>query len=873
MINKFQAALITVVIVIGIIVSILLVILPDTVQKTPIPDEDKQFETTPDEAAFQDEVLKEVESSFKPVNGSREVVSPKGFFIKGCVRGKDTNENIQVFDLQIHRKLKKGKSYNQKTAKGGSNNWKEKKGISNNLDGKKGTNDKWKTIIHETVNTDAGSFNYPVNDAGVYRVAVRSSRHKKHITDEFTLSEKNRTIELVISLESGYSIRGVVVDDDTDNPIEDARVFVLNKREQDSLFWFLRGFEERRINTTTNARGEFLLRGLEKEYTLIAALHHHYAATYVEAESGTNAKVEIRLMKGPVIYGKAFDDNGNPVSKLLITVTGSPLPIPRYVLTDEAGGFRTAPMRPGRIFVHASPIPERETKKKSPLFTPETQVVTMQDSDEEVIFGPSPDKVIWRGHLLKGSKEPVSHGIVEVSPTSIHGKEAYYFNAASTASCNKEGLFEFKKLVPGTYRVRIYFPKRSLHFVWGNIELEMPGLTEMDIHLSGGEIHGMVVDQITENSVTGVKGEVYARIKKQNNKSKNYTAVLDEEGCFHFYGVDPGEYQLISVIEESTTRGYKTCIVGENEVVKNIKLPIIHGGRFLLKLCEFNINEGNEFNLSVRRLDDAHDDKGKSGGKGKNIEKGWKESPVGKVDWQTEFTLDPGEYEVLLEFLRFGTVKRAFEIFPGETTFVEIFRYELGSAATDVFDITGTVEYQDGIPLSGAYVRAIANEGPWEDMRKTDREGRFTLKGIRSGTWKMDVWVPGSASKTGINCQDLVIPEGDTSPAPLVIVISIGIIRGELYDASTGRTLGERSKSWRVVIRDVKTEKVITQSYGGYSGNGISEFSISGIDEGEYKLIITADGYKAYRSDPITLLKYQIQDLGRIELKPEDGGE
>ncbi|MHC4942876.1 MAG: carboxypeptidase-like regulatory domain-containing protein [Planctomycetota bacterium] len=834
MISKSKAAIMAVVLVAGTLIAIMLLLSTSSDGDPFLPDDLDPMATRSDEVVILSEIEGGDDPSSQPAGDSREQLAVKGFHINGQVRDKHTNEGIPLFDLQINRKADRGS---------------KEKGYE------------WDEVVHETVATDTGRFYFPLHQGGTYSVTVRSSCYKKHATEEFDLTDKNKAKELLLFLDPGSSIRGVVVVDATGFPVEGARVFSLTEKGQDPFYWLLRGFEEYSITAKTNERGEFILRGLDKKEVFLVATHPHYAESRSDDKDQSGDYVVLRMQKGPIIHGKAYDDHGNPASDILITVKGYQLLIPRSVLTEKDGGFRTPPLRPGRLFVRASPFTEEKAKNRKPLFTTETQLVEMKDEDEEVIFGPSPGKVIWRGHLYKASGEPVSNGMLEVFPASsgkYGGKEAYFFRTTSRAACNEQGLFEFIKLPTGTFRVRVLFPEESLRFFWGEVNLDKPGLIEKDIHLSGGEIHGKVVDEITGLAVTGVEGLVYATAFEP--KRKNYTAVLEDDGEFHFYGLISGEYELTPAIEGSLKKSY-TCNVRENEVVKNIKLPIIHGGHLLLKLYDFYTSENNEFMMSVRRLDGGEKEERPSKGKGE-------ESMVVQGDWETRLILDPGEYEVELDFLSFGIVNRRFDIFPSRTTLVEIFRSELGPAA-EIFDLNVILQYQDGVLLEGSYVRIMANEGPWSDTGRTDIDGRVTLEGIRPGTWTMDVWIVDSASKSGITCEDLVIREGTRPPDPLFIIISVGIIRGEILDASTGRALEEGAGYWSALLEDAETGKIITQTYGD-SGSGLSEFNLVGINEGEYRLTISANGYEKYDSDPFSLKENEILDLGRIELKPEE---
>ncbi len=820
----------------GLVFSILQLLPPVSDQEVLLHGTQGPNETDADEVTIVDEIEDGNEHSI-PAGESRDLLAPRGFYIKGHVRDKDTKENVSAFDLEIKR-----------------------------VQDGKGKNEEWPAIVHETVKSDAGFFNFPLNGAGEYRVTVRSSCYKKQVMEDVKVSETNRVRELVFLLGSGYCLRGMVVDHATGYPVEDARVFPLNKKNDDSLLMFMLGFNEFRISDKTKERGEFLLKGLDNEPISVAAIHPQYVEAQAEGEPGTGNDLVFRLKKGPVIYGKAFDDRGNPVSKLLISVMGFQMPISRYVLTEDDGGFRTAPLLPGMILVRASSHPEI---KKSE-FTTETQVVVMEDRDEEVTFGPGPVKVTWSGCFYNGSKEPVAGGEVKLFPALVHSKVARYFNAGTNAVCDEQGRFEFKKLAMGVYRVNVSVPDQSFPIEWGEVTLDKPGLFEKDLHLSGGQIHGIIVDEISGQPLRGVKGVIYAGIPKEKNR--DYAALVDETGAFHLYGLASGEYQLTPHIQGAPSQTYHGFDLGESEVLKNIELYVSYGGRLVISLCGFEALEHGEFTMSWRPYDekDAGKDRGKGKEKGKG-NRGWiKGSVDGDPAWETGRVLNPGVYTAVVEFINLGVIEKTFEIFLDQTTFLEIYRNELGAEITDAVDVTGTIKYEDGTVLAGAYVSVSTDDVQGSNssaMDKTSEYGEFTLRRLRPGTWKMDVWIPASSSKTSISCPDLIILGGGVTPAPLDIIISIGIIKGEVFDAATGNPLGESVDSFRAVVMDVKTQKVVAQSY---CGGGSGRFSFSGVEEGEYELVISANGYEEYRSDPFTLSEKQLLDLDHIHLDPQD---
>ena len=87
-------------------------------------------------------------------------------------------------------------------------------------------------------------------------------------------------------------------------------------------------------------------------------------------ESGT---VTLQLEQGFRIFGWAYDDAGKPIAGLTIRMAGDAAPVARPAVSRKNGRYRTAPARPGRLFLTASegPLPPGAR----PRFTTETRIV------------------------------------------------------------------------------------------------------------------------------------------------------------------------------------------------------------------------------------------------------------------------------------------------------------------------------------------------------------------------------------------------------------------------------------------------------------------------------------------------------------------
>jgi len=123
--------------------------------------------------------------------------------------------------------------------------------------------------------------------------------------------------------------------------------------------------------------------------------------------------------------------------------------------------------------------------------------VELLDEDVEVNFGPTPGHVTWKGTLFDYDGKPVAEAWImpylwDIFPppgatmldklrTLTHRKES-----------SPEGMFEFRKLIPGRYRINIILSGESGVISCGEVTFASPGIHDKDLHLPnpGGKISG-----------------------------------------------------------------------------------------------------------------------------------------------------------------------------------------------------------------------------------------------------------------------------------------------------------------------------------------------------------------------------------------------
>ncbi|MFH2001803.1 MAG: sigma-70 family RNA polymerase sigma factor [Planctomycetota bacterium] len=748
------------------------------------------------------------------------------FVLAGHVKDELTGEPVTAFDLEIWDFDENGES---------------------------------QRAVHETVRHESGSFEISLTKGGDYKIMVRSSRHGP---SEMRVHIAKDTIEpLLVLLDPGAVYKGRVVDDATGAPVADAIVFSasLIGVNRDAHYNVMHGFDQGYAHARTDADGCFALSGLfESRYIYpafkgryrLTAIHPDYAEGVTFCDPKGSAPVEIRLKTGFQIHGKVLNDEGAPVEGLMIGMIGAETPCERTVLTDANGCYTLPPTLPCRVHLTACAPPDRDEADYA--FSTEKKWVDVKDRDLEVDFGTAPDQVCWTGTFKDVEGNPVPGGVVEVSPVTTDRSDTHLYNLRQRFECDDQGRFEARKLLPGTYCVRLHW---TAMYEWGNITFDEPGNVERDIQVSGGSIRGVVVDADTGQPVR-LDGRYGSIMTHSDGAGFGYfTSNLDPYGRFSLEGLPPGSYRLISHIEGYPQNQFSPPFkLGKDEILRDVQVPIKPGGKLKISLAGFENEEQREFRLYMN-------EEGKQRMYFGSLEIG----ENGLFEYEVE--LQTGRWELFLDFVGRWKVDRAFEIFAGETTEVAVHRSELSVFHGDVA-VAGTLVDSGGAPLPGARIHFWAYEvqGIAKDDRsrtaRTDGEGRFKAEGFKPGRWM----VSGSlVDGCDANFPDLIIPVAPADPYPCDLVMPGGVITGELLDKRTGLPFDDEGPMWWVFVNDVETGRAVSELQGGHRG---SSFRLIGVPEGEYTVNVKARGYNDAATKRFFFTDGQTRDVGRIELDP-----
>jgi len=748
-------------------------------------------------------------------NGMHREIVPGKPFIEGDVRDRTTGAPVERCRLTLYREEGAGRSA---------------------------------FVLERLISGKNGHFRIPLAKGGEYRLLFATSEYRLLEKKGLQVPRDGGLTGLVFELDRGAVVSGRVVADATGMPVSGALVVWASRLESD-LETLLLGRPESCLHATTDEKGRFTLSGLQGKRIIVAALHPDYAATAGKAAAGER-ELEIRLGTGFRVFGIVFDNSGQPCPGVVVTLSGMGMPHPVPVLTGPDGSYRSHPAPPGQVTVSARLPSSQEAAKR---FSQETKSTEIVDRDVEVLFGPEPGQVTWRGVLHDMSGEPVPDGRVSLFLYRAGTASSPPLRIQRSVTTDEAGRFEILKLIPDRFRVDLEFPSPRSTMRWGEIEFEAPGLTERDIRVEGAGIEGIVIDGGTGEPFS--KGGCSVRVRESSGRSSSSRADVGKDGRFCLRGLAPGNYNLIAGgpgLVETTLLGID---LEEGQVESGVRLEIPQGGRLDLVLGGFESRAQQQYEVTVVRE-----------GKVKPVFKRFHVVEPGG-DNTVSLLLEPGLFSVTVSFESLGMVDRRFEIHSGSTSVVRM-------TPDDFFLFQGTVSLigkvsrKDGRVLDKAYMEFTCRNLPGADSDqrlkgKTDPEGNFYIEGFRPGRWKVTALLIPDRSRVFL--PDLVLPESPTDPLTHDFEIAAGMVSGMIRDSATGLLFDDKSARWRVRLIDADTTAIVAELDGERTG---SSFNMEGIPAGRYRMDFQAIAYEHHLSDVFELREAETRDLGEISLRP-----
>lgn len=713
----------------------------------------------------------------------------------------------------------------------------------------------WEKVALTSFQDRDGEFMVPLEHEGAARVFVLAEGYALAKTNVEPSAYGEEGNALLIELDRGYTVSGIVMDAATREPLEGAEIMAVYDEvrylapiDPDAL----------RNSTKSDARGEFELQGIRSDKirsglddrVVIAASHPDFAQGYVKTKLPRKERIEIELHPGYRIFGRTLDDEGRPMEGVMVSAASEDVYMPLMVISDAKGRYETTLIPPGTIRVLAHAYQSNPAQS----FTEESRTVEIRDRDVELNFGPEPDHVTWAGTLYGYDGASIAGGKIEMRLLGGESMERGRFREKRVFYSDDAGRFEVRKLLRGVYSVDVFLFNPQCHTEWENLSVKDAGtFLQKDIRLSGSEIAGTVIDGWSGKPMRGKSGTVHAT--RTGPSMKGFSSRVNGQGRFRLIGLPAGIFDITVAMEGFPPQFIHGLRLEERESKGNLEVTIPAGGKALIRFEGFAGRDVSFFEMSLE-----HGDGQVYGFPRKNVD------PAGA--WEEMHTLELGRWKLCLYFEELGYMEQEFDILHGETTRVVI---EGGRLVVHpgYIALSGHIRLAGGEPMPDAMIAVYADRVPGLDEEgmsltaTTDSEGRFEMGGAKPGRWNVRVMNPGGAEAV---LPDLVVPHHVTDTFYVELIYPGGVVTGELFDGETGQPFSDDAEGprWWIYLHDVKTRESVSELQGGHKG---ARFRLEGVPAGTLQLTVSALGYIDSRSEAFDFDGGEL-DVGRVVLHP-----
>ncbi|MHC4945318.1 MAG: carboxypeptidase-like regulatory domain-containing protein, partial [Planctomycetota bacterium] len=641
---------------------------------------------------------------------------------------------------------------------------------------------RWIVKDHRTVQDEEGKFSCYLDPEKPHKIEVRSSGHLPQFKELIFPYKEDGAETLQILMDPGRSFKGRVLDASTGRPIEGAMVtapiyntYAETIMDEPALENLWRGFDESFSHTTSDQEGYFNLQGLNHLTDLAVVIHDDYAQEVVTISDHGGMTANIFLERGARIYGTAADDLGKPAQDIMVYVAGKNDPLIQPVFTGEDGSFVTPPLHPGPVFLVANTC----SKVTDPgmQFAREFLRLELGDRNQQVHFGPSPDKVTWFGTMYESEGNTCAFGTIHLWAEEIDPQLSYSDWMNCEVQCDEMGRFEIPKLPTGAYKVLVKVSDLNLE-QWIDSSFHISGRIEKDIHLSLKAKRWFVMDSSSRKVIRGHGGTVLLMNPRTSTSIKS--SRLKSDGSFSFDEVPAGIYD------------FKLYLKGSFVSIPVPGITIGHGKK--IEENEIEIPPLGELEINVTGFQDIHDLELEIS----PFKNGLELSNPYPLDFSgTEeikkqiYTITCGNWLLCFNHESLGTVDRWVEIPPHGKAFLTLDETEFSILESDI-EAHGRILYADGSPVADAYfsafgsaTRSYTEEGKCLEGT-TDSLGRFSLSGLNPGYLDLSVQISGGRKFT---LPKIRIPADQGRIIPLDLQIPSGGVRGEFHSKFSGTLL------------------------------------------------------------------------------------
>ncbi|MFH1744287.1 MAG: carboxypeptidase regulatory-like domain-containing protein [bacterium] len=334
--------------------------------------------------------------------------------------------------------------------------------------------------------------------AGRYTLEVTGEGFTKTTRENVQIVEDQTTTDIVIEVEGGAGIEGIVRDGETKTPVDGAVVTVQPGGLGNMLSLMGMGAPQAdAVRVMTGADGKFSIAGLDEGRVSLKVTHENYSPQNVGPISvlstGMQA-VEVDLWKGGRIEGHVYGPDGQPVRGMQLSIFATDGSASFRVTTDSEGSYSKELVPEGHYIVGLSFMDlimsqyEGDMQGRGQVKNGETTVIDIGDSDGATIVG-----------TVTAQGQPLSH----VQVVFISGSEQQMIfpgGLLSRVNTDADGNYRSVGLPKGSAKILVLRIDQSAAprtLYRQEIEIPESGEIRIDINLQFAAVSGTVRDAET----------------------------------------------------------------------------------------------------------------------------------------------------------------------------------------------------------------------------------------------------------------------------------------------------------------------------------------------------------------------------------------
>ena len=724
------------------------------------------------------------------------------------------------------------------------------------------------TMEQATVETDErGRFEISSLPDGEYTIAVEAEGWAP--TDVQGVRPGGEDVRVVLG--EAFRLTGLVLDDETDEPIEGARARVFD------------GGRSRRREVTSDEEGVFVIDGLrpnsveadgDETSINVHVMHPLYERSWqnIQQKPGElEGEVTVRMSGGKLLRGTVLTERGDVIegARVSIEYPGLPTEFIRMSAMDDGGsltattdsegefelaarGMGMGPM--GAVLVAQFP---GYAKGRSELL--EASALEQGLEDIEIILSQG---VVLEGRITDTAGQPVPNAQVrafqetKIAPQMRAMMALMPRAAGEIVYANREGEYRYKRFQVGTYNLEV----SANGFATGRVKdvvVAESGTSTRDIVLDPGKtIEGRVVDQRDE-PLQGIEVVAFLALEQDEEDDSGFTRSLNDSmrrmelmggnGVRSAKTDASGKYRLDQLPDKSfriiaRSRDYDLAEIGPLESGDPVDdLVLVEFGRIEGHVVDAITSAPvQKFHITLARAQESADGE-------RSYQRDWyRQDREEQEDLEGRFEyarLSAGSYRLQVTAEDYAPSLVEVEVLGGE---VQTTRIALGHGAR----VEGrVVDAESGEAIPGATLQLLRSNDDSLGLKiasdlsaHTDEEGHFRVGAVPDGDFVLSVSHPEFYQDEKAGRIEFSVPF-DVAPEISIGLRKAGRVQGQVERLAE---LDETGQYYQITLRP-KASEDDEAGQSGTTGSSYMQddgnFTVNSLRPGRYEVLVNRQSF------------------------------